>query len=247
MSEYLTFATANTHMGRLFKVRGGLDPLADSEAIGFQEVHPDRDPVEKRLSEDTDLVLAYAAPEFGLAIAVHKYLKVSNRHKAVLQERGNIGQRLMNLEARYKAAFRTRARGIQGLAIHTSVGQSVHFANAHPIIPFKPRQRGRQIRTIPIALAHVGGPLVLVQDGNHCPGPRPVDRAMRYALDMKSVDIGDEPTYVLERSKHAWLGVMPAFWTLQFDDILYRGLREVHTEVVDIDSDHRAIKTTLAI
>lgn len=223
--------------------------LADCEVVGFQEVHPERDKLEERLSTETDLALASIAPEFGLAIAVHKELKISEEHTAVLQERGPIGRRLMNMETRHKTAFRTRARGLHGVTIETVGGQKVHFANGHPIIPFKYRARNAQLRKVPGALAHIKGRLIYVQHGNHCPGPRKGDIAMRRALDLKAVDIGKEPTYVLERSKHAWLGVFPAFWTLQFDDILYRGngLHEIYTEVVDIESDHRAIKSTFSI
>lgn len=234
-------------MGRLLRTQNGLGPVADADILLMQEVHPERDGLEEALAQQTDLRIAVAAPELGLAIAAKDSVSVSTANTDILQERGPLGRGLVRLEAYGKpASFRTRARGVLAIHAATAAGTALTVATTHPIVPLKFRSRNEQVRRLGEKLQTHSGNLIVGGDMNHWPGPRRADRQMYLAAGVQPVDLQDEHTYRIEDSRHAWLGRIAGKhipFNGQLDAVLFRGdaLQVDSVQVADVASDHRAI------
>lgn len=260
MSETLTIATANTYYGTMLRGEKGLQPFADrkTDVLLMQEVlGVDSATVEERL-DDYDFRLLHRDAATGLAIAVNKTSIAEARPHTYqtfpIQHVGRIGH--MALKYNLPAAERFRPRGALGAVVCKGAGE-VTVGTAHPIVFVRARSRNRQIANLTAAFSAALRPdqaFVFGADMNHYPNPRQADHQFGTSLDMEQVPIG-EPTWHIRGSKHEWLARIGSLATRrpldsfdgQLDSLWYRGMEHIGTEVVEIQSDHKAIVSTFRI
>lgn len=247
MAEIITVATANTHMGRMVRDPDGLTPFVNVDVLLMQEVHPERDNIERRLSEETDMRLVHSIGEYGLAIAARNNFDVQSISGIALQERPKLLQAVFSAGGESSiTAFRLRARGMLRVMLATPKGNSLSVATTHPTVPVLPLSRSRQVTRLGEVLSNFDGPFIIGGDMNHWPGPRDVDVEMCERAGLRRVDLDGETTYRIEDSNHSWMGRVAFLRDRaggELDAMLYKGgsLALMSSNVVDIASDHRAI------
>jgi len=246
MSERLTIATANTQMGRAIREPGGLAGLKSADVILLQEVQMGQDELATKLSDDIGLSLGHYDDDFGLAIAIDSKYTIQSRRHRILQARGTVGR--LTLPAKeHVNTFRLRGRGLLALTLETPDGTVFTAATTHPTVKMKSVSRNAQVRAIPNAISDMPDPLVLAGDMNHWRHPHRVDRQMYESTGLTPVEITGS-TFDVSQTRYALLGKIIRF-DAQLDAMLYRGkgLRPIETELIDISSDHHAVKTTFEI
>jgi len=228
-SENITVATANAQRGHMIRSADGLSPFRNTDVLLLSEVKPRRDNLKENL-EKGGFQLAYA-DNLDLAIAVKEGYKVISAKEYPLTRNGPF--------KRFLATNRMgRLFGLRNMIvaeIETPTGEKIKTATLHPVTkPFN-RARREQVKAMGRILENFDDDelLVIGADFNHRPGPEKADIQVREQNKLSSVDLQGKETFIYRLRG-------------QLDDMLYRGkgIQSVNTEVVDIQSDHRAIITT---
>lgn len=249
MSEKITVATANTHMGQAVREVGGLGLLGNVDILLLQEVNLPTPQLERRIDKELGLNLAAFSQEFGLAIAVNPDYDISPPWAETLQPRGPIGRKLLEKGGFMPTSqFRTRARGFLSVTVDTVQDNQLNVVTAHPTVPLKYRSRQRQISNMMGYFSGVQGPVLAGADYNYWPKPNRADRQTQSLAHFNAVEL-DGPTFNMSRTRYAIvgsalgkLGINP---NGQLDAMLYRGnIRPTEVKLVDIPSDHKAIVAT---
>jgi endonuclease/exonuclease/phosphatase family metal-dependent hydrolase len=147
-------------------------------------------------------------------------------------------------------------RGMISVEYETAAGR-LTVSTAHLIVFARVHARTKQVRALRQALQQDRlrrGPHVLTGDMNHYPGPTAADRAMQVAGGFERVPL-PEPTWRVAGSKHEWMARLAsaasrrdlASFDAELDDVLYRQLTLLRSEVLDIASDHRGIVCDFAL
>ncbi|CAN5602475.1 hypothetical protein BH23PAT1_BH23PAT1_0710 [soil metagenome] len=268
-SSELIVATANTHASRMLDDTDGLKPIVDA-GVGvllLQEVlGKSRPETEDRLAHDGFNLVNFAG-ELGLAIAVNDEVASNYNIGAHEITRIHAPTHLESMAKRLKivGSHRLRDRGILKTSLSNDTVESIIVATTHPIVFARFISRGKQIQAIQKYFLDVpGNPpaisessdaprLILGGDMNHYPSPRRVDLRMQAALGLQRVVL-DRKSWPITGSRHEWMarigkiatGSLEAF-DAELDALLYRGVEEVSTTVVDVESDHRAIISTFEV
>jgi exonuclease III len=269
MSQEFVVATANTKLGHMVRVGGGLEPVADVDVLLLQEVHADRDDLESRLLAETDLELAISAGGLGLAIAVSRNLPVTTTDESKFIERGRFSRfAVCHLGEENIAAFRMRARGVLSATVELD-DKVVEFMSAHAPVAFYPPGRRLYNKKFADMMNHSSfdHPIVVGGDWNSWPRANKHDKAARHNASLTEVDLQGQITFSTEGtifenistriqrlSRLAEIsGIDPAYfsWDGELDALLYRdpegSLRVLHSELVDTASDHKAIIATFEL
>jgi len=271
MSREITVATANTKLGHMVHTDGGLEPVAGVDVLLIQEVHPERDDLEKRLLRETDLELAVAAGGLGLAIAVNRHLTITSTDEVHFVERGRFSRfAVCHLGEENISAFRLRARGVLSATVEIDQ-QAVEFIDVHAPVAFYPPGRRLYNRKFADMMSCLPSdhPIIVGGDWNSWPRPSRRDHEMWESAGLNHVDIGGVTTYsvkgtifdnissriqqlapIAERA-----GIDPAYfsWDGELDALLYRNpddgvdIEVVQSRVVPTASDHGAIEATFAL
>ena len=243
MSETLTIATANTKFGEMVRADDGFGPFNERgvDVLLLQETHPDRDDLESNLRNGSDLRLAKAAGELGLAIAVHKDMAFDYGEEGIVLERNAVTRTIVDrFGSRATAAFRLRGRGVLNLVFEHE-GQRMMVGTTHPPVPLAEPIRADMVRILPYIYKDVDMPVVVGGDMNHFRRRRPADINSWTEHGFQWVDIGDEPTYVAQGGESPLLPRL-SFLDAQLDAQWHTpDLEVVHAEVATVESDHDAI------
>ena len=254
MSEQFTVATANTYYGQLLASADGLKPFLEREvdAILLQEViglTPEE--LEAQLHASGYQVSEFD-PASGLAIALREDGMLvptdDQGRQHVIQPVGTFSR--FALKRQLPFAQRMRPRKLITAELATKEGKHITLITAHPIVFMRARSRSKQVRNI-IDFVHDIGPdgtIILGADMNHYPQPRAVDRQLIGKAGLQLVEI-DEPTWRIKGSKHEWAGKIGSRamkreldnFDAQLDSMWFTHATNIGSEVIDIDSDHRAI------
>jgi endonuclease/exonuclease/phosphatase family metal-dependent hydrolase len=245
MTERITVATVNTHMGEVFKTPQGLEALAEADILLMQEVCIEEYALSKQLAE-YDFSLTVLASGLGLAIAHRQPLDYIETQVETVQPESKLSDL-----ASGQTRFRMRARGLLSAVFQTREDSELAVATTHPTVPLRFRSRARHVSALPAVLPH-GDRLVVAGDMNHWPGPRKVDTQFRDEAGLHAVAIGQQPTFDVSRTRYSWLEHAEERFGIpingQLDAMLYRGdLEPEETTVVDVPSDHRAIMTRFVL
>lgn len=246
----LRVATANTKLGQAVRNPRGLEPIFDYDAWLLQEVHSERDNLGRLLSAETDLVIAHAADDMGLAIAVRKNLDRGICQTDVIRQKGKLGLWASSyIKPAEALAFRQRARGIIAVTVNVA-GIDIDLATGHPPIPHDLSHTSHIEKIAPV-LNTLGDALIFGGDMNHWPGPKTCDKEMAREAALVPVDIGNRPTWHARKSRQRPVARILEHCGISLDgqlDALYtRGLHVSRAEVMEIDSDHSAITADVQI
>ncbi len=257
--EQLTVATANTHESRMLRDSSGLVPFTERhvDVLLLQEVlGMARSEVETRLASDGFRLQHYAG-EMGLAIALstdasERFTTHSNTTEHIHQPTV-IESVLKKLQPN---SHRLRQRGIIATTIQSETTQPIQIANTHPIVFVRAVSRRRQIQAIANTLdgnQRAQNRLILGGDMNHYPGPQNIDTWMQNILGLNRA-VHDRKSWPIRGSKHEWMARIGMVATrnmgsfdADLDAILFKGVAEQKTAIVDIASDHRAVITTFGV
>lgn len=252
MREF-TVATANTQLGRAVRTPGGLEGVIDVDALLLQEVDSDRDDLETFFNKETDLSVI-AAESLGLAIALNKNHDVERVKEHFIQS-ATKSYLLPKISKHSKAlSIRMRDRGV--LEVRTTVNQrGISLLTTHPQKPLRPKSRAEHLKKLPSIIGGVPDIAILGADMNHWPQPSESDEQMRIDACMKRAQINKKATWHPEKSRQksvAWLlAKFGITYSGQLDAILYHDskfkLDGLTAEVIDIESDHSALKATFPI
>lgn len=254
MCEF-TVATANTQLGKAVRTPGGLNGVADVDALLLQEVHSERDNLDEFLDKETDLTLACAADGLGLAIALRKSLYQTHKPREHVIQPATKSFILPKL-AKYNKSITFRLRNRGALEVGTSIaGRKISIFTTHPNVPLRARSRAAHLAKLPNILDGATDIAILGGDMNHWPKPTEQDEQMRLDAHLKRVDIGRIETWHPEKSRQKSLalvaGKLGVVYGGQLDALFFRdpeyNTHPVAAEVIEIASDHSAIKTTLQI
>jgi endonuclease/exonuclease/phosphatase family metal-dependent hydrolase len=255
-------ATANTLLGQASKDISNLGELLNADILLLQEViSPSNDNLKQQL-EEAGFQLVTAIGKFGLAIAVRKNGEFTSADSDV---RSRSFERLSWLErflvkvlAKQDNEF--AERGMVAAKLVSKHGKELTVVNVHPGISFASKRiRSRQIEILSQELKdpYYEGALLVAGDMNHYPKPESIDEEMASSNHLTSVNLADKPTWIAKGSHYerfARLQILFNHKSLadydgQLDAMLYRAdhLRELHTDVIEIQSDHRAIMTVFSL
>lgn len=256
----ITVATANTYESRMLQHNDGLLPFVESgvDVLLLQEVLGMNEATTRaRLMQDGYVLVQYAG-ELGLATALHQDFAdkaVITHAKQVSIHQPSTTEVLMKRLQPHSHRLRPRGMLVLGLAA-SDTQPNLFIANTHPIIFARAVARHKQVRAIQAALSspiYDGSRLILAGDMNHYPAPHTVDRRMHQALRLQMAKL-DRSTWPVQGTKHEWMARIGSLVThsidafdANLDAMLYRGVTELDTRVVDIHSDHRAVVTTFDI
>ena len=201
--------------------------------------------------------LANFDSEIGLAIAVSDSLTNRSTIDGQMTIQINTPSAAEStLKAFTKGSHRLRKRGLMAARLTVGHADPIYLANTHPIIFLRAKSRGQQVRAVSAVLSSdpFGDmPLIVGGDFNHYPSPRAVDIAMQSQLQLNRANL-DRKSWPIRGSKHEWMAQIGSLVTRNLDSfdadldaILFRGVEEVRTAVIDIESDHRAIVTEFTI
>ena len=271
MSQEFTVATANTKLGHMVRINGGLEPVADVDVLLLQEVHPDRDDLESRLHTETDLELAISAGGLGLAIAVHKDLPITGTDEARFIERGRFSRfAVCHLGEENIAGFRMRARGVLSATVELDE-QSVEFMSVHAPVAFYPPGRRLYNQRFADMMSSLppDHPIIVGGDWNSWPRASRHDKEIRERASLLTVDLQGQSTFCTDGTIFENIsngiqrlaplaeraGIDPAYfsWDGELDALLYRNsddgvdIEVVQSEVVPTLSDHGAILATFEL
>jgi len=250
-------ATANTQESRLLAAPEGLRPFEEREVdiLLLQEVFGHNRASLSDIMQRAGYGVIHYAGEMGLAIAMRQSRFLSRDILGVGQTREEV---LWTPKIREKLIGkvikpeRMRDRGLAAMQLFFDNQTSAGVVTTHPIVFARPRSRRKHIEGLDAAMTRdfAGQALIIGGDMNHFPVPRGIDNYFRthQALTRAAVD---RPTWMLEGSRHEWLarplaalaGRAIETYNAELDSVLYRGVRLVSNEVVEIESDHRAIVT----
>lgn len=261
----ISIATANTCFGRAVQTPNSLCPLSKVDVLLLQELYSFNRAILKKQLLKIGFRIVCAAPEFGLVIALRiksplRYVpRSAQKHR--LAKLGWLERIVIQRATRDPYADDYHVfleRGLLSAALQTPDGRRLTIATTHPTTPLATqyRARYRQIVTLQSLLEqhYLKSPLILGGDMNHYPKPKKVDRTLHETLQLRPIDIGNEPTWRAQGSKQERLLSLVAFisrrplndYDGQHDIILYREkyFTSINTDVRDIDSDHRAVIAT---
>lgn len=255
----ITVATANTYFGQALHTPGGLAPVRHADIWLLQEVFIEPPRLKTSLKKQ-GFTLLYAAPHFGLAIAINKSSSLkpiaNSAQKHQLAPMSKLEQRVV--KKAHKQPLSLLGRGMISHQLKTINGEQFTVATAHPTTPVSlpPHARYRQIQSLKRTLRdyYARTALILGGDMNHYPGPKKVDYTLHHAASLTPINLGSAPTWHVRGSKQEKY-IAPIARLLrkplnafdgQHDIILYKESRftPVEVTVMDIDSDHRAIVAT---
>ena len=214
--------------------------MAGSDLILMQEVLTiDPLTIQNNIGE-IGLTLAAFNPSAGLAIAISERFTQLNSGYQLLQQKGQLSQ----AASRFGIQNRFRERGLLSSTLQDTVtNQEISASTAHPIVCVRPYARHKQIEAMSEHLQKQAiGASILGADMNHYPRANKVDIAMARRNRLIPVSNTD-PTCLLVDTHHSWLRYL-GFPDARLDTMLHRGLAETSSEVVTIDSDHKAIRAT---
>ncbi len=252
--KYVTIATVNTHFGQLLRAHEGLVPIAGADILLLQEViNPEVHSLETYL-EPAGFSAVYIEPKFGLVIAFRQAagLRIGDvAGSRTLQKMSILERFIIQRSLGRKIAY--GEHGCVVLDVVTKAGKKLTVVNTHLTVPPQPLARAMQVRRLGRVLEELGDghPLVVAGDMNHYPRPWSVDELMRTRLGLDRINIGSEPTWRAQSvRKTSLLRVVARLsrrpleaFDGQHDAMLYKGggLELDTVEVVDVESDHRAI------
>lgn len=249
-SEQITVATANTFFGKAIQAESGLKELSQADVLLLQELYsPTAYGLEASLDKQGFDLIA-AGGHFGLGIALRqdskiKYIEGTVR-ESVLQKLGGFGLTLTKKYARHHIEFTDR--GIIAAQFVTQGGAKLTLASTHLPVVTAPRKRALFLKQLAAELEepyYKGDGLILAGDMNHYPKAKRVDLDFRRQANLQAVDIGNDFTWPSKNTGYLE-SKLNKLYCGQFDDILYRGddIQLFDHEVIDIESDHRAIIAT---
>lgn len=252
-TEQIKVATINTFFGRAIKAEAGLESVSDSDVLLLQELYNPADyGLESSLNQQGFKIIA-AAGHFGLGIALRRdsdinYVEGTVR-ETVLQKLSSLALILTKKYARHHLEFIDR--GVLAAQFVTQKGTKITLASTHLPVVTAPRKRALFLSQLASEINnpyYTAGNLIIAGDMNHYPRAKKIDLAFRKTAKMNAVDLGNEYTWPSKRTGYLE-SKLNKIYCGQFDDILYRGgeLELSNHEVVDVESDHRAVVATFSI
>lgn len=241
----MTVATVNTYFAQALRRHGGIDAILPCDIIAFQELYDPSPEDERRISQlGFELVAVHGATGLGIAIRseAHIVCKTQSIRQVILQSAGKLGV----VGACRIAGRATEYTGHGILAAKFAVG-NVHFtlAVAHAPIVMAPWKRKPYIDALTTELAdsYYDGPLIVVGDMNHYPGPHAIDAKFCKTIGLSYVAY-PRATWPSRNAKvyERAIGLLrPGI----LDVILYREFEEPSAvSTIDVMSDHCATRAT---
>ena len=254
----ITIATANTHESRLLQFPDGL--------VHFQRAHVDVLLLQEVLAMKTaDIIeslmkanfkLVHRNQKMGLLIAVSNQARITT---AVIDDVIFDIPGITQVAKKFgiKKANSSRERGIIGVRLTCESGQAIAIATVHHSVFIRGLTRSRQVLAMGRALRHESydsSRLIIGGDMNHYPRARRIDIATQNSLGLARVDI-IKPSWKIKGTQHEWMARLGSITTgrkinsfdAELDAILYKGVEVIDTQILDIESDHRAIVTEFRI
>ncbi len=239
--EQLPFnvTTLNTHFGQAIATPWATSVLEGSDIVLLQEVL-DIEPLKvQRNLGAIGLRVAVHNEHAGLVIAVSDRFKSVKDESFVLQKRSKLADvaKKVGVEQR----FRERGMLLTRL-LDTKCHNELFAATAHPVVAVRLLARANQVNAITELMSHryATGSFILGADMNHYPAANKVDVRMAASGRLKPVSNTD-PTCLLSQTRHSWLRHL-GFSDARLDTMLFRSLVELSSEVIDAQSDHKAIR-----
>lgn len=253
--SHFKVATANAHEARLLKHPEGLKPFehAGVDVLLLQEVLGMDNYTLGEALDRYDYEALHVSHEYGLAIAARKngpvHIDTVDTNDTMLHKPSGVEAFLKTVTP---SSNRMRARGLIGSQVWIE-NAPVTLATTHPIVFVRALARAKQVQALSDALKsdfYNTPAMILGADMNHFPSPRAIDLRAQVKARLLRVET-DRPSWEIEGSRHEWLARMAAFimqrevqdFSADLDALLYRGVREIGSAVIDIESDHRAIIT----
>lgn len=243
MDKPLIITTANTAFSEAIHPANA-HLIGDTDVLLAQEVlRVDRNILESTLGK-IGLQIAEYHDESGLLIAFNNErltLEFSQHHEIQRASILNSTLQFAGLKPRF------RSRGLLTAHLRTDEGTPFVVATAHPIVCVRALSRAKQVRRMGQILQEEDGltPLIFGADMNHYPSARALDTDFMANLGLVQLQ-NDEPTFMLEGTKHAWLKKLGLPDGI-LDMLAGRGLEVTDTERVKIASDHYALRAKILI
>lgn len=253
-------ATVNTQRGEALRHEHGLGALPEStDVLTLQEVIGPTQELTEQLNK-LGYRLVHHAPQFALAIAVRTGSGLSEVEGSVrereLSARGKTELKISHMRAGKSHEF--SGRGLIAAKFRAQNGSEVTIATTHPSTLFTSRKREGEMDVISEELSepYYDGNVVFAADFNSARN-RFAEEQLQEAAGLSEVDLGGESTWDASKSTLLHHRVLRrirgeaamAKYDRQLDAVFYRGddLEAEPGEVVPIESDHKAVRSTFRL